>query len=128
MLGYAEAKAAHAKVADLLTAEEKKRVGQAMVELEFVSILKTIDIAEKSTLARAGKKFVEMIDGDRIPQGEQKTTFWQGALTYAGSKRDADLFEKIMNRAKKELAGDFRLKRYLARAEAQLERLRRAKR
>ena len=65
---------------------------------------------------------------DRIPQGQQKTTFWQGALTYAGSKNDADLFEKIMNRAKKELAGDFRVKRYLERVEAQLERMRRAKR
>ena len=67
-------------------------------------------------------------EGDRIPQGQQKTTFWQGAMTYAGSKKDVDLFEKIIIRAKKELVGDPLLKRYLPQAEAQLERLRRSKR
>jgi len=126
LLAYNEAKAAFAKVGDQLSADEKKKIGETMVELEFLSILKTIDIAKKATLVSAGKKFVAMIDSDRIPQGQQKTTFWQGALTYAGSKDDVDLFEKIMNRAKKELAGDFRVKRYLERVEAQLERMRRA--
>ncbi len=128
LLGYDEAKAGLAKVGDQLSADEKKKIDKTMVELEFVSILKTIDIAKQATLVHAGKKFVAMIDSERIPQGQQKTTFWQGALTYAQSKSDVDLFEKIMNRAKKELAGDFRVKRYLKRVEAQLERMRRAKR
>ena len=128
LLAFDEAKAAFAKVGDQLSADEKAWIGKAMLELEFLSILKTIDIAKKATLVNAGKKFVAMIESDRIPQGPQITTFWHGALTYAKSKSNADLFEKIMHRAKKELVGDFRVKRYLEDVEAQLKRMRRVKR
>lgn len=126
LLNYAEAVAARAKVEKQLTDEERKKIAMAMVELEFVAQLKTIKIADKRTLVSAGKVFVAMIEGGKIPQGQQKTTFWQGALTYAASKRDVDLYEKVMNRAKKELEGDFRVRKYMKQVEAQLEKLKRA--
>ena len=40
---------------------------------------------------------------------------------------DVDLFEKVLNRGKKELVGDFRLQRYLKNVEKQLEQMKKAK-
>ena len=115
------------KLGDKITAKDKKWLTPKMVELEFLSHLKTIDVANQKTLVAAGAKFVGMMEKDRIPQGDQKTTFWQGALKYAHSKMDVDLFEKVLNRGKKELVGDFRLQRYLKNVEKQLEQMKKAK-
>jgi hypothetical protein len=130
-LGLLEFEAADAqlkKLGDQVTDEERAALKSRLVELEFLAHLKTIHISDKKTLVAAGKKFADMLRNDRIPQGDQKTTFWQGALTYANSKMDIELFEKILDRGKIELAGDFRLERYLKRVEKQLEQMKKAKR
>lgn len=125
MLGHAEARKRFEGLRKQFSDGEVRGIERKLITAEFQAVLRTIDLRDPKTEIAAGEKFVAMIEKDRIPQSRQIISFWKGALVHAESKGDADQFEKIMNRAKKEMGDDPRAKRYLGSVERRLERLRR---
>ena len=124
MLGHAEGEKRLRAVRAQLEPDQIRRVQRALVNLEFRATAATIT-RDKKTLIAAGEKFVGMMDRDRIPTSREVITFWQGALAYAESKRDAKLFERIFETAKKKMAGDPRVDRYMERVKRRLQALKR---
>lgn len=124
MVGYAEAHRRLATLAKQLSKSETAKVERALVDMEFQSVFRTTDRRDQKSMIAAGEKFAAMIDKNRIPRSRQIITFWQAALLFAESRKDADQFAKIFERAKKEMGDDPRAKRYMQSVEGRLKRLR----
>lgn len=125
ILSFAQASARFDKLKDGMSAKGRKHYARRLVDLQFNEIARTIT-GKNRTMVAAGEKYLTMIERDRIPKVRQVTTFWQAALAAAEQRKDADLFEKIMNRAKQEMAGDKRVDRYIGMVRRRLERMRAA--
>ena len=124
MLQFAEASARAKGLTDVFTDADKTSVDKTLITMEFQSILRTVDRSKQETAVAAGKKFLAMIEKNRIPKVRQITSFWMHALDYAYDKKDADLFEKIWTRAQKEMGDDSRVRRYKRIVEGRLAELR----
>jgi hypothetical protein len=117
---FAEAKAQRPLLQNL-TKEQEQRIERHLIDMEFQSLLRATTPVNR---LETGKSYLAMLEQDRIPQSRQIISFWQLMLDYAEHHKDADLFERVMNRAKQEMAGDPRVDRYLQMVQARLDKLR----
>lgn len=120
MLAFAEADARYRRL-EGLDGEQRADLEQKLVNLEFTDLLQTRTSDNEAAL---GARYLSMLDRDRIPDNAQVTSFWQFMLKHAEVEEDPALFARILDRAKKAMAGDPRVDRYLGRVERQLQQLR----
>jgi hypothetical protein len=119
MLPFAQARARFAEL-EGFDEGQKARLTQELIDLEFSGILRTL---KRDNGAEVGKQFLAMLDADRIPKSRQITSFWQYIFVHAEAAGDVAVFERALERAKKEV-DDERAARYLDSVEKRLERLR----
>lgn len=121
-IGFADAEKKAAAVE--WPADRRDWVATQLINLQFRDILRSTPRDQK---AAGGKRFVAMLDQDRVPASSpQLTSFWEYMFTYAGEQRDIDLFERLLAEARRRHPDDRRLQRYLPMLERQLGQLKRA--
>jgi len=120
MLSFADADARYRKL-EGLDDEQRADLEQKLVNLEFRDILQDRAAGNEAAL---GARCLAMLERDRIPTSAQVISFWQFILKHAEERDDPELFARVVERAKRAMAGDPRVGRYLGQVERQLEQLR----
>lgn len=118
--------AAKKKIAELgePTPEQQARFEAIVLNAEVMRI------SESSGKDRvgAGKKFLEMKEAGRIPNGYKETDiFWNRILDYAESEKNAKLFEEGLNKLKEKFASNPNTKKFFELKDEALKKLKAGK-
>jgi hypothetical protein len=125
-LGRLKLEEARARAAGfaMLTAEQKARIEQMLLDLEVHELLESVRSVERRN--EVAKRCAEMAVAGKVPSGDLLTTFWSYVIQHAEGSKDVPLFEKGLAALKTALAGEERAARFLESLEKRLEELRRA--
>lgn len=125
-LGTLTAEAAKKKVEALgpPTDAQKARLDGILLNAEVMDISKALG----KDRVGAGKKFLELKNAGRIPDGYKETDiFWNRILDFAESEKDAKLFEEGLGKLKEKFASNPNTKKFFEGKDATLAKLKSGK-
>ncbi len=117
---YAEAKAKAKELQDL-TPEQKKKLGQMLINGEFQEILSTVRSQEAAM--EAAPKLKKMLDAGRVPDGPAADTFWSILMEWADENEKAKVFGQALAYFKDKYGDNERAKPFFEEKEARLEEM-----
>jgi hypothetical protein len=120
-IGFEEARE-KAKGFTKLTGEQKKRLGQLMLDAEIGHLIAGVGRDNEAVLA-AGKRIEELLATGKRPSPAVESQLWSFLLRYADQKEDAALYGKAVDFMKKRYGDEPRAKAYLERLETRLKEL-----
>ncbi len=121
---YAEAKA-KAKELEGLSPEQKKKLGQMLINGEFQEIMATVRSQEAAM--KAAPKLKKMLDAGRVPDGDSADAFWSILMEWADENEKVKVFEQALSHFQEKYGDQEGAKTFFEQKEARLKEMKEEK-